>query len=58
MNHTLPSLVEQGYEVVKENDIKEVGKQLVHVYDNLMKQPQYALKRKSVLKPYIISNLR
>lgn len=58
INSTLPSLVEQGYAVVKEKDIKEVGKQLISVYNNLMKHPQYALGRKSILKPYIMSNLR
>lgn len=58
INHTLPSLVEQGYEVVKENDIKQVGKQLISVYNNLMKQSQYELGRKSILKPYVMSNFR
>lgn len=58
LNHTLPSLVENGYEVVKDNDIKAVGKQLISVYNNLSNGPQYAIERKRILKPYAMSNLR
>lgn len=58
LNHTLPSLVESGYEVVKENDIKAVGKQLISVYNNISNGSQYAIERKRILKPYAMSNLR
>jgi len=36
LGNQLPSLVENGYTVVKERDIKEVGKQLIKEYENVM----------------------
>lgn len=35
----LPSLVEEGYKVAKERDIKEIGKQLKEAYEQVLKEP-------------------
>lgn len=36
LNNELPDLTEKAYEVAKERDIKEIGKQLKEVYDSLL----------------------
>lgn len=36
-NKRLPSLVENAYEIAKQRDIKKVGKQLIDVYEEVMK---------------------
>ena len=36
LEHELPNLTEKGYEVAKERDIKEVGKQLKEVYEYVL----------------------
>ena len=35
---TLPSLVEEGYKVAKERDIKNIGKQLKEVYEKVLNE--------------------
>lgn len=35
----LPSLVEEGYKVAKDRDIKEIGKQLKEAYEQVLKEP-------------------
>ena len=37
LDGTLPSLVEEGYKVAEERDIKEIGKQLKEIYENALK---------------------
>ena len=35
---TLPSLVEEGYKVAKERDIKNIGKQLKEIYEKVLNE--------------------
>ncbi len=38
LNNELPDLTEKGYEVAKSRDVKLVGKELIKVYENVMKE--------------------
>ncbi|MDF2474228.1 MAG: glycosyl transferase group 1 [Anaerocolumna sp.] len=40
LNQELLSLVENGYKVANERNIKEVGQQLINEYNKLMVQPE------------------
>ena len=36
----LPSLVEEGYKVAKERDIKNIGKELKEIYEKVLKEEE------------------
>ena len=38
LNRDLPNLTEEGYKVALSRDIKKIGKKLVEIYTNVMKE--------------------
>ena len=42
----LPSLIEEGYKVAQERDIKRIGLQLKEVYETVLKQASLPKKKK------------
>ena len=61
LSGSLPSLVEEGYKVAIERDIKKVGKQLVEIYKNVLSSPsiesiirekKFKEKEEKIIKKY------
>ncbi len=46
LEHKLPDLTDEGYKVAKDRDIKEIGKDLKKVYEEVLKMPNDTKKKK------------